>query len=364
MKFDDFDKKMRQYEQAMDQVIVPGMYIIVRLDGNRFSKLTYNEGFEKPFDVRFRDLMIKATQECMKQGFRITYGYTQSDEISLLFNIEDNAYNRKVRKILSLLAGAASARFSLELNKLFGKDEAVVLDSRVIALPNVQLVKDYFIWRQEDANRNALNDWCYWTLRKEGKSRGEATRILKRMPVSEKNELLFERGINYNNVPAWNKRGVGFYYEPVVITGEDPRTGEKRKTVRTKLVVNEELPYGDAYRKMVGDLIWQSELPREERFKRAIYDALSEEEKFLAGFRSGERIFESVLRTKYGDDYKKMADKFTQENKIREEIAYSCPNCEAYLTDFSAEDQNCICYNCDEAFSRDDAIRRTIYYKI
>ena len=28
MKFDDFDKRMRVYEQSIDQYIVPGMYIV------------------------------------------------------------------------------------------------------------------------------------------------------------------------------------------------------------------------------------------------------------------------------------------------------------------------------------------------
>lgn len=30
MKFDDFDKRMRVYEQSIDQYIVPGMYIVAR----------------------------------------------------------------------------------------------------------------------------------------------------------------------------------------------------------------------------------------------------------------------------------------------------------------------------------------------
>lgn len=40
MKFDDFDKRMRVYEQSIDQYIVPGMYIVARLDGRSFTKLT------------------------------------------------------------------------------------------------------------------------------------------------------------------------------------------------------------------------------------------------------------------------------------------------------------------------------------
>ena len=38
MNFNDLDKKMRVYEQSIDQVIVPGEYLVARLDGNRFTK--------------------------------------------------------------------------------------------------------------------------------------------------------------------------------------------------------------------------------------------------------------------------------------------------------------------------------------
>ena len=40
MKFDDFDKKMRIYEQSLDQTILPEIFIVARLDGRSFTKLT------------------------------------------------------------------------------------------------------------------------------------------------------------------------------------------------------------------------------------------------------------------------------------------------------------------------------------
>lgn len=51
----------------------------------------------------------------MDCGFRITYGYTESDEISLLLDVNEATFSRKVRKLNSVLAGEASARFSLIL---------------------------------------------------------------------------------------------------------------------------------------------------------------------------------------------------------------------------------------------------------
>ena len=55
MNFDEFDKKMRIYEQSLDQVILPEMYLAARLDGRGFTRLTKEVcKFEAPFDVRSR----------------------------------------------------------------------------------------------------------------------------------------------------------------------------------------------------------------------------------------------------------------------------------------------------------------------
>lgn len=242
MTFNELDAKMRIYENNLDQIIVPGMQIVVRLDGHKFSGITEKE-FEKPFDDTFHNMMLATVKECMDSGFRIIYGYTQSDEISLLLHPDDNTFGRKTRKINSILAGAASARFSLEFGKV------VKFDSRVAALPTNDLVADEFLWRQEDCNRNALNSYCYWTLRKQGQTAQRATFALNHLSVSGKNELLYQYGkINYNNVTPWHKRGTGFYYKPTVITGHNPVTNETIQTTRRKLYIDEMLPYGDDYR--------------------------------------------------------------------------------------------------------------------
>ncbi|MGH7456108.1 MAG: tRNA(His) guanylyltransferase Thg1 family protein, partial [bacterium] len=85
MKFDDLDAKMRVFETAHDHCVLPGIHIVARLDGRGFTRLTKEvHHFEAPFDERFRDLMLATTEHLMDCGFRMLYGYTQSDEISLL----------------------------------------------------------------------------------------------------------------------------------------------------------------------------------------------------------------------------------------------------------------------------------------
>ena len=52
MNFEELDSKMRIYEQSIDQFILPEMYLVARLDGRSFSRLTKETcDFEAPFDV-------------------------------------------------------------------------------------------------------------------------------------------------------------------------------------------------------------------------------------------------------------------------------------------------------------------------
>ena len=61
MKFDDLDLKMRVYETSQDRCVLPSMYIVARIDGRSFTKLTKDiHKFKAPFDERFRDLMVES----------------------------------------------------------------------------------------------------------------------------------------------------------------------------------------------------------------------------------------------------------------------------------------------------------------
>ena len=246
MNFDVLDKSMRVYEQSIDQSILPDMYLVARLDGRSFSRLTKEIcNFEAPFDVRFRDMMVHTVIKLMDCGFRVVYGFTESDEISLLFHKEESTFGRKVRKFNSVLAGYASAVFSLQLG------QAVAMDCRVVPLPSIEKVQDYFLWRQEDAHRNALNAHCYWLLRKEGLSAQTATALLEGRSIAYKNELLFSRGINFDKLPSWQKRGIGVYWSDVEKTGYNPITEQAVTAVRRELKTEYELPLGERYAEMV-----------------------------------------------------------------------------------------------------------------
>ena len=250
MKFDELEKSMRIYEEYDDRCVLPAMFMVARIDGRNFTRLTRDvHKFEAPFDDRFRDLMLDTTDHLMNCGFNVILGYTQSDEISLLFHPEETAFGRKIRKYNSILAGEASAKFSLLLGDM------ACFDCRICEFPNEQLVIDYFRWRNEDAHRNALNSYCYWILRKQNCSPVDAAAIIKGYSVAQKNEFLFQNQINFNDIPLWQKRGTGLYWETYEKQGLNPKTGKTELAKRRRIKRDLDLPMRDEFSKWIGTLI-------------------------------------------------------------------------------------------------------------
>ena len=253
MKFEDIDSKMRVFETSSDICVLPEIYMVARIDGRNFTRLTKEiYKFDAPYDSRFRDYMVATTEHLMQCGFKVIFGYTQSDEISLLFHLNETTFDRKLRKYNSILAGEASAKFSLMLGDLAS------FDCRICQLPTKDLVVDYFRWRNEDAHRNALNAHCYWMLRNQDKSASEATKFLLGRSITEKNELLFQNGINFNDLPNWQKRGIGFYWESFEKVGINPLTNEEVTAWRQRIKTEFNLPMNEEYRQFISDLFDKS----------------------------------------------------------------------------------------------------------
>lgn len=256
MQFDQLDAAMRVFETAHDQAVLPGLWMVARLDGRSFTRLVRErQPFEAPFDPRFRDMMVATARHLMQCGFHMIYGCTHSDEISLLFHPREDSFGRKLRKLVSILSGEASAAFSLQLGDL------ACFDGRIAELPARQRVLDYFRWRAEDAHRNALSAHCYWLLRRQGLAPHTAEARISGLSVADKNELLFQHGVNFNTLPAWQRRGVGLVWEQYAKVGLNPQTGLPVSAARRRLALVEELPVGDAYAAWLAALLDQAGEP-------------------------------------------------------------------------------------------------------
>ncbi|MFC7244614.1 tRNA(His) guanylyltransferase Thg1 family protein [Catellatospora aurea] len=240
---DEFEAGQRAREYFHGLTLLPGAWTVLRLDGRGFSRFT-EQHFDKPFDERFGEHMV-TTATALLNELGARYAYTESDEISLLLPPGFDLFGRGVEKLVSISAGIASATFT------HAAGVPAHFDSRVWLGVSVADVADYFSWRQSDAARCALNGWCYWTLRKTGLSRSQATRALDGATTSGKNELLYQHGINFNELPAWQRRGIGLWWEAFELAGHDPVRGVDVTATRRRVHVERELPMKDAYRALI-----------------------------------------------------------------------------------------------------------------
>lgn len=243
MNADEMERRMRAGECFHALRVPPGAWAVLRVDGRGFSRLTETR-FDKPFDLRFHELMCE-TARALVADLGALFAFTESDEISLLLPRASTVFDREVEKLVSISAAIASSTFSL------GLGERACFDSRVWVGARAEDVGDYFRWRQSDAGRCCLNGWAYWTLRKAGRTVAEATRQLEGATVAEKNELLFGHGINFNDLPAWQKRGTGIRWETYDKQGVNQKTGERVSVARRRVVADREPPLGDAFARAI-----------------------------------------------------------------------------------------------------------------
>lgn len=247
MQFDLLDEHMRSFEQTDDFCDAP--YRVVRLDGRGFTKLTALVACQKPYDAHFSGIMRETMRSLFEAGFRVLYGYTQSDEISLLLHPDDDTFSRKNHKILTVLAGHASARFSM----LFGY--MGTFDARIIGLPDKQCAVDYFRWRQADAQRNAENGLLYWTLRNRGESKRGAHDALVGKDHGERITMMADLGVSLDAYPLAFRNGIGMYKDATTKYGINPQTNQIAQTTRIIPQAIEMLSDGDVYGVWLANII-------------------------------------------------------------------------------------------------------------
>jgi tRNA(His) 5'-end guanylyltransferase len=274
MRWTELESGQRAREWFHTLTAPAGMWMVVRVDGRGFSRFT-EERFDKPFDARFSRLMVETAQALLTE-FGARYAYTESDEISVVLDPRHGMFGRGVEKVVSISAGVASAAFT------HAAGEPAHFDSRIWIGAGTDDVVDYVSWRQADATRCALNGWCYWTLREAGATRQEATKLLEGTTTSDKNELLFRHGINFDDLPTWQRRGVGLWWENHSRTGRDPVRGIDVTTTRRRVHVEQDLPMKDAYRALVNRLIGGSS-PGDRQFDQTAGEGVPSHDELLDG---------------------------------------------------------------------------------
>lgn len=203
MTNDDFGDRMKYLERfETARQFLPGLPLYARIDGHGFSKFT--KGMNRPFDTRMVTAMIDTTKTLVEKT-HATVAYTQSDEISLVW-IDDNHnwFDGKIMKMTSVLAGLASAAFCKAVIDNFAENSMELIqklphfDARVISMPSKTEAVNMLLWRNLDATKNAISMAAgHYYSHKE----------LQNKSGNEKQEMLFQRGVNFNDYPSFFKRG-------------------------------------------------------------------------------------------------------------------------------------------------------------
>lgn len=144
----DLADRMKFYEDGSK--FTPGLPIIIRLDGRNFH--SYTHGMKKPYDTYLFKLFDRVTIALM-ESTNAVWGYTQSDEISLMLVGDWRSqfyFGGKVQKLVSVLASECTYHF----NQL--AERPAQFDCRCFQVPSLDEAKNYVVWRDMDATRNSI----------------------------------------------------------------------------------------------------------------------------------------------------------------------------------------------------------------
>ena len=262
---DALGDRMKMYEQVeAGRRLLPMVPALARIDGRCFSKFTH--GLARPFDARLSELMVRTTEYLVEESVAVC-GYTQSDEISLVWlqtsSESEIFFSGRIQKMVSQLAAMASAFFIRELPKALPEvaDRLPTFDARVWNVPNKDEAANTFLWRELDAAKNSISMAArhYFSHKQLHGKHG-----------NEMQEMLWQKGVNWNDYPGFFKRGTFVQRRTVVrkfTTEEWERLPEKHEArlnpdleIERSQVVRLEMPPFRSVKNRVG-VIFSGEEP-------------------------------------------------------------------------------------------------------
>lgn len=263
--FDEFGNRMKGYENKARIYLEPKTPVIIRIDGKAFH--TFTRGFQKPFDEIFMEAMRETMKYLCENIQGCVFGYTQSDEITLVlidYQNENSAswFNYNIQKCSSVAASMATMKFNtvfeslammehsrvqpytdtkIDVARLKAIKKGAMFDARTFNIPKDE-VANCILWRQADAARNStLMVGLHMFSQKQilGKSCSEIRKM-----------LITERGVDWSKLPSYKRYGCCCTKKQVDVSG----------TIRNKWEIDLEMPMlYRSDRKLVNDLIGYTE---------------------------------------------------------------------------------------------------------
>ncbi len=211
--------------------------LIVRADGRNFKRVLFDNKFQKPYDERFARGIVRATEQFfVSSGFDPLLAYIFSDEVSLYF--KHVPFKGRIEKLDSIIASFLASALTITLDF----KDAIAFDARVIPVCGDEEVIAYLAQRQAEAWRNHINAYGYYGLIESGMDTREAEKRLRGMKAEDVHELLFRIGINLNDTPGWQRRGIMVVRQGYEKRGYNPRRASGVTTTRYRVEQLWDLP--------------------------------------------------------------------------------------------------------------------------
>ena len=226
---------MKEYEVYSSLKVPKNSKIIMRLDGRSFHSLARDLELEKPYDENFYRVISQVCRDLFEE-FSPLFVYTFSDEISLLF--DKLPFDGRIEKLNSVIASFTSSSFVMNYDRKFKKPPA--FDSRVIPINDGDILK-YFKWRQDESWVNCVNSYGISYLKSKYPN-NVANDKINGMGLSDIHELLFENGINLNDVETYKKRGIGIYRKNKKVEGFNKKENKNQISYRSQIFIDWEIP--------------------------------------------------------------------------------------------------------------------------
>lgn len=201
---DTLGDRMKMYECAYtSEKAMPLLPVCARIDGRAFHSLTQN--MSRPFDSDFMEVMQEVTKKLVQET-NAGIGYTQSDEITLIWANQDRDseifFNGKLFKMVSMLASMTTAYFNAQLHRLSTSKTEAFFDCRVWQVPTLEEASNVLLWRELDAAKNSISMVARAHF---------SHKQVQNKNSDELQEMLFsEKGVNWNDLSVDCKRGSYF----------------------------------------------------------------------------------------------------------------------------------------------------------
>ncbi|KAI3859277.1 hypothetical protein MKW98_007658 [Papaver atlanticum] len=195
---------------------------------------------------------VISTKAMFEEFPALVFSYGVSDEYSFVFKKTTEFYNRRSSKIVSITVSFFTSVYVMKWKDFFpDKDLKSIpsFDARTVCYPSTKIVRDYLAWRQVDCHINNQYNTCFWKLIESGKTKSVAQDRLKGTQTQDKNEIIFQLGVNYSNLPAIFRKGSCVFKDTVEEIVKYNENGQPVKRSRNKVITD--------HCDIIGDEFWK-----------------------------------------------------------------------------------------------------------